>query len=62
MLGGECRRAQLPNEITSYDTVRALFVRAFHDRLSFQYMEQECVKIYIRDPVKDLFYELESLT
>ena len=25
------------------------------------YMEQPNVKIYIRDPIKDLFYELENL-
>jgi hypothetical protein len=56
----ETKRALLPNEITSIDTVRALFVRSFPRQLSMAYLEGPNVKIYIHDSSKDMFYELED--
>lgn len=56
----ETKRALLPNEITSIDTVRALFVRSFPRQLSMLYLEGPNVKIYIHDSSKDMFYELED--
>ena len=49
----------LPNEVTSIDTVRALFVRSFPDHLSMVNLEQGVRKIYILDPETSLYYELE---
>ncbi|XP_046977038.1 coiled-coil domain-containing protein AGAP005037 isoform X4 [Vanessa cardui] len=57
----ETKRALLPNEITSIDTVKALFVRSFPKQLTMQYMDSENVKIYIHENTKDMFYELEDV-
>ena len=46
---GETKRAVLPNEITSLDTVRALFVRSFAKTLTMAYMDIPRVHIYIHD-------------
>ncbi|XP_061382367.1 coiled-coil domain-containing protein AGAP005037 isoform X13 [Danaus plexippus] len=56
----ETKRALLPNEVTSIDTVKALFVRSFQKQLTMQYMDSDHVKIYIHDTSKDMFYELED--
>lgn len=56
----ETKRALLPNEITSIDTVRALFVRSFPQQLSMEYLDNPDVKVYIHDSNKDMFYELED--
>ncbi|XP_057378597.1 coiled-coil domain-containing protein CG32809-like isoform X2 [Daphnia carinata] len=57
----ETKRALLPNEITTLDTVRALFVRSFARQLSMEYFDSNNVHIYIHDPNQDMFYELEDL-
>ncbi|XP_059489389.1 coiled-coil domain-containing protein AGAP005037 isoform X23 [Neocloeon triangulifer] len=57
----ETKRALLPNEITSIDTVKALFVRSFPKQLTMEYLDSPMVKIYIHDSSKDMFYELEDL-
>ncbi|XP_077553925.1 coiled-coil domain-containing protein AGAP005037 isoform X20 [Haemaphysalis longicornis] len=57
----ETKRALLPNEITSIDTVKALFVRSFPKQLSMEYLDSPHIRIYIHDPSKDMFYELEDL-
>ena len=59
---GETKRALLPNEITSLDTVKALFVRSFGKQLTMEYMDTPRVNIYIHDSNKDIFYELENLS
>ena len=58
----ETKRALLPNEITSMDTVKALFVRSFPKQLSMDYLDGNNAKVYIHDSAKDMFYELEDLT
>lgn len=57
----ETKRALLPNEITSIDTVKALFVRSFSKQLTMEYLDAPTVKIYIHDSSKDMFYELEDV-
>ena len=57
----ETKRTLLPNELTSMDTVRALFVRAFPRVLTMNYLDSRNVRIYIHDSAKDVFYELEDL-
>ena len=60
--GKETKRALLPNEITTIDTVRALFVRSFSHQLTMEYLSESAnVRIYIHDANKDVFYELEDL-
>ena len=58
----ETKRALLPNEITSMDTVKALFVRSFPRQLSMEYLDSTIIRIYIHDPARDMFYELEGLS
>ncbi|XP_046593451.1 uncharacterized protein LOC107227335 isoform X5 [Neodiprion lecontei] len=57
----ETKRALLPNEITSIDTVKALFVRSFPKQLTMEYLDSPLVKVYIHDSNKDMFYELEDM-
>ncbi|CAD5118007.1 DgyrCDS6748 [Dimorphilus gyrociliatus] len=57
----ETKRSTLPNEVTSLDTVKALFVRSFSDTLS---MSPSCWltrKIYILDDATNVYYELENV-
>lgn len=56
------KKSLLPNEITSFDTVNALFVRSFPNQLSMDYFEnKDKVRIYLHDQTRDLFYELDDL-
>ena len=57
----ETRRAVLPNEVTSVDTVRALFVRSFPHSLSMRWFDAPSHKIYILDQMSGIFYELDDL-
>lgn len=57
----ETKRALLPNEITTIDTVRALFVRAFSDYLSLPWFDIPGHKVYIKEPGSDIYYELDNL-
>ncbi|GFY67736.1 coiled-coil domain-containing protein CG32809 [Trichonephila inaurata madagascariensis] len=44
------------------DTVRALFVRSFPKQLTMEYLDSPHIRVYIHDPAKDMFYELEDLS
>jgi len=57
----ETKRAVLPNEVTSIDTVRALFVRSFPHILSMRWFDAPSRKIYILDQTSGIFYELDDL-
>ncbi|CAF0787603.1 unnamed protein product [Didymodactylos carnosus] len=61
-VGDETKKVLLPNEVTCTDTVKALFVRAFPHHLSMKYMDQDTVRIYVKDPERDLFYQLEDIS
>ncbi len=62
MFGAETKRSLLPSQVTGIDTVKALFVRSFTDKLTMNYMDDEqLVKIYIKDQLKDLFYQLDDM-
>lgn len=58
---GETKQANLPNELTTLDTIKALFVCAFPNLLSMEYMSQPHVKIYIYNPSCNIFYELNDI-
>ena len=55
---GETKQACLPDELTTIDTIRALFVCAFPHMLTMEFMSQPFVKIYIYNPSCNIFYEL----
>ena len=62
MFGPETKRTLLPSQVTGIDTVKALFVRSFPERLTMGYLDDEqSVKIYIKDQLKDLFYQLDDM-
>ena len=61
MFHNETKRALLPNEVTSLDTVRALFVRSFPHWLSMRWFDSPSHKIYILDRTSGIFYELDDL-
>ena len=57
----ETRRFLLPNEITHLDTVRAMFVRAFPEKLTLDYLDSPRRKIYLLEPKSSVYYQLEDL-
>ncbi|XP_059172941.1 SRC kinase signaling inhibitor 1-like isoform X3 [Physella acuta] len=60
VFGDQTKKSLLPNEITTLDTVRALFVRAFPD-LTLEMLESPRKKIYILDPATNIYFQLEDL-
>ena len=61
MYHDETRRAMLPNQVTSLDTLRALFVCVFPHALSMSLLQSTSRKIYILDKLSGVFYELDNL-
>uniref|UniRef100_A0A2K6PCH1 KIAA1217 n=1 Tax=Rhinopithecus roxellana TaxID=61622 RepID=A0A2K6PCH1_RHIRO len=51
----------MPNEITSADTIRALFVSAFPQQLTMKMLESPSVAIYIKDESRNVYYELNDV-
>uniref|UniRef100_A0A8B9LLZ0 Actin interacting protein 3-like C-terminal domain-containing protein n=1 Tax=Astyanax mexicanus TaxID=7994 RepID=A0A8B9LLZ0_ASTMX len=56
--GEETRQILMPNEVTTVDTVRALFVSAFPQQLTLKMLETPSVAIYIKDHARNVYYEL----
>ncbi|XP_043546397.1 sickle tail protein-like isoform X1 [Chiloscyllium plagiosum] len=59
--GDEVTQFAMPNEITTMDTVHALFVRAFPKQLTMKMLESQNVAVYIKDEARNVFYELSDL-
>ncbi|KAJ8277605.1 hypothetical protein GJAV_G00077450 [Gymnothorax javanicus] len=59
--GDETKQIRMPNEITSADTIRALFVSAFPQQLSMKMLESPSVAVYIKDDVRNMYYELSDV-
>lgn len=51
----------MPNEITSIDTVRALFVSAFPQQLTMKMLESPSVAVYVKDDMRNVYYELSDV-
>lgn len=51
----------MPNEVTSADTIRALFVSAFPQHLTMKTLESPSVAIYIKDDIRNMYYELTDV-
>ncbi|XP_036420566.1 sickle tail protein homolog isoform X2 [Colossoma macropomum] len=56
--GDDMKQIRMPNEITSADTVRALFVSAFPQQLSMKMLESPSTAIYVKDDMRNMYYEL----
>ncbi|XP_066089671.1 sickle tail protein homolog isoform X16 [Saccopteryx bilineata] len=59
--GDETKQLRMPNEITSADTIRALFVSAFPQQLTMKMLESPSVAIYIKDESRNVYYELNDI-
>uniref|UniRef100_A0ABM5GNG5 Sickle tail protein homolog isoform X10 n=1 Tax=Pogona vitticeps TaxID=103695 RepID=A0ABM5GNG5_9SAUR len=59
--GDETKQLKMPNEITSTDTIRALFVSAFPQQLTMKMLESPSVAIYIKDESRNIYYELSDV-
>ncbi|XP_048366222.1 sickle tail protein homolog isoform X4 [Sphaerodactylus townsendi] len=59
--GDETKQLKMPNEITSTDTIRALFVSAFPQQLTMKMLESPSVAIYIKDESRNIYYELTDV-
>ncbi|XP_042255002.1 sickle tail protein homolog isoform X4 [Thunnus maccoyii] len=59
--GDETKQIRMPNEITSIDTVRALFVSAFSQQLTMKMLESPSVAVYVKDDMRNMYYELTDV-
>ncbi|XP_062847109.1 sickle tail protein isoform X3 [Trichomycterus rosablanca] len=59
--GDDTKQIRMPNEITSSDTVRALFVSAFPQQLSMKMLESPSTAIYVKDDMRNMYYELSDV-
>ncbi|XP_053349718.1 sickle tail protein isoform X2 [Clarias gariepinus] len=59
--GDETKQIRMPNEITTVDTVQALFVSAFPQQLSMKMLESPSTAIYVKDDLRNMYYELSDV-
>ncbi|XP_058258772.1 sickle tail protein isoform X4 [Hemibagrus wyckioides] len=59
--GDETKEIRMPNEITTVDTVQALFVSAFPQHLSMKMLESPSTAIYVKDDMRNMYYELNDV-
>ncbi|CAK6965057.1 SRC kinase signaling inhibitor 1-like [Scomber scombrus] len=59
-LGEETRRVHLTHELTSLDTLRALIVHMFPQRLTMAMLRSPSTALLIKDETRNVFYELED--
>uniref|UniRef100_A0A673G480 Sickle tail protein homolog n=1 Tax=Sinocyclocheilus rhinocerous TaxID=307959 RepID=A0A673G480_9TELE len=59
--GDDTKQIRMPNEITSVDTIRALFVSAFPHQLNMKMLESHSTAIYVKDETRNVYYELTDV-
>uniref|UniRef100_A0A8C1NXY3 KIAA1217 n=1 Tax=Cyprinus carpio TaxID=7962 RepID=A0A8C1NXY3_CYPCA len=59
--GDDTKQIRMPNEITSVDTIRALFVSAFPHQLNMKMLESPSTAIYVKDETRNMYYELTDV-
>ncbi|XP_051556738.1 LOW QUALITY PROTEIN: sickle tail protein homolog [Myxocyprinus asiaticus] len=59
--GEETKQIRMPKEVTSADIIRAMFVSAFPQHLTMKTMESPSVAIYIKDDMRNMYYELTDI-
>ncbi|XP_061661429.1 sickle tail protein homolog isoform X7 [Syngnathoides biaculeatus] len=59
--GDETKQIRMPNEVTSIDTVRALFVSAFPQMLTMKMLESPSMAVYVKDDMRNMYYELSDV-
>ncbi|KAL0157172.1 hypothetical protein M9458_048418, partial [Cirrhinus mrigala] len=60
--GDDTKQIRMPNEITSVDTIRALFVSAFPHQLNMKMLESPSTAIYVKDETRNVYYELSDVS
>ncbi|XP_065150979.1 sickle tail protein homolog isoform X3 [Paramisgurnus dabryanus] len=59
--GDDTKQIRMPNEITSADTIKALFVSAFPHQLNMKILESPSTAIYVKDENRNVYYELTDV-
>ncbi|XP_056123481.1 sickle tail protein homolog isoform X3 [Rhinichthys klamathensis goyatoka] len=59
--GEETKQIRMTNDVTSADTLRALFVSSFPQHLTMKTLESPSVAIYIKDDMRNMYYELTDV-
>ncbi|XP_047662459.1 sickle tail protein homolog isoform X2 [Tachysurus fulvidraco] len=59
--GEETKQILMPNEVSSADTVHALFVSAFPQQLTLNMLESPNMAIYMKDHARNIYYELTDV-
>ncbi|KAA0704848.1 Sickle tail protein -like protein [Triplophysa tibetana] len=59
--GDDSKQIRMPNEITSADTIKALFVSAFPHQLNMKMLESPSTAIYVKDENRNVYYELSDV-
>ncbi|XP_034558653.1 sickle tail protein-like [Notolabrus celidotus] len=59
--GEETKQMRMPAEISSQDSLRALFVTAFPHQLTMKMLQSPNVAIYIKDTSRNFYYELDDI-
>ncbi|XP_019900943.2 sickle tail protein homolog isoform X2 [Esox lucius] len=57
----ETKQVRMPDEISSGDTIRALFVSAFPHLLTVKMLESPTVAVYIKDDSRNMYHELTDV-
>uniref|UniRef100_A0A3Q1FJP9 Sickle tail protein-like n=1 Tax=Acanthochromis polyacanthus TaxID=80966 RepID=A0A3Q1FJP9_9TELE len=59
--GEETKQVRMPAEISTLDTLQALFVTAFPHQLSLKMLQSPNMAIYIKDTCRNIYYNLEDV-
>ncbi|KAL0966094.1 hypothetical protein UPYG_G00290860 [Umbra pygmaea] len=57
----ETKQVWMPDEISSGETVRALFVSAFPQQLTMKMLASPSVAVYVKDDTRNVYYELTDV-
>ncbi|XP_040911102.1 sickle tail protein-like [Toxotes jaculatrix] len=59
--GEETKQIRMPDEISSRETLQALFVTAFPHQLTMKMLQSPSMAIYIKDTSRNVYYDLEDV-
>ncbi|XP_008298130.1 sickle tail protein-like [Stegastes partitus] len=59
--GEETKQVRMPAEISTQDTLRALFVAAFPHQLTLKMLQSPNMAIYIKDTCRNVYYNMEDV-
>ncbi|KAM8839245.1 uncharacterized protein ACB058_015705 [Synchiropus picturatus] len=59
--GDETKQVRMPGEISSMDTLRAMFVTAFPQLLTMKDLRSHNTAIYMKDPSRNVYFDLDDI-